>query len=73
MLRAASIGIGWWSNELAAAVQGKSDKIKIVSCFSRSEDRRADFARTFGSEQHEIYEAGLADLGIDAVIRPDGF
>ena len=68
MLRAASIGIGWWSNELAAAVQGKSEKIKVVSCYSRSEDKRADFAGTFGTGQHASYEAVLADPEIDAVI-----
>ncbi len=28
MIRAACIGLGWWSDELAAAVQGKSDAIK---------------------------------------------
>ena len=49
MLRAASIGLGWWSDELAGAVQGKSDKIEIVSCFSRSADKRAAFAEKFSA------------------------
>ena len=68
MLRTASIGIGWWSNELAAAIQGKSDKIKVITCFSRSEAKRADFANSFGTAQHDSYEAVLADPEIDAVI-----
>jgi hypothetical protein len=34
MPRAASIGLGWRSNRLAAAIQGKSHKIGIVSCFT---------------------------------------
>lgn len=68
MLRAASVGLGWWSNELAQAVQGKSDKLQIVSCHSRSADKRAAFAERFGCGQHESYEAVLADPEIDAVI-----
>lgn len=44
MLRAASVGLGWWSDELARAVQGKSDRIGIVSCTSRSPEKRSAFA-----------------------------
>lgn len=68
MLRAASIGIGWWSNELAAAIQDKSEAIRVVSCFSRSADKRDAFAQEFDTGQHESYEALLADPDIDAVI-----
>lgn len=68
MLRAASIGLGWWSDELAGAVQGTSDKIQIASCFSRSADKRAAFAEKFSTREHDSYEAVLADPDIDAVI-----
>ena len=68
MLRAASIGMGWWSDELADAAQGKSDAIRIVTCFSRSEEKRAAFADKYGTAQHESYEAVLADDSVDAVI-----
>ena len=68
MLRAASIGLGWWSNELAAAIQGKSQRIGIVSCYSRSQERRHKFADTFKTGTHETMEALLADRDIDAVI-----
>ena len=68
MLRAASIGLGWWSNELAAAIQGKSEKIGIASCYSRSPDKRRKFAETFNTGTHETMEAVLADPAIDAVI-----
>ena len=57
MLRAASIGMGWWSDELADASQGKSDAIRIVTCFTRSAERRAAFAEKYGTAQHESYEA----------------
>ncbi len=68
MLRAASIGLGWWSNQLASAIQGKSQKIGIVSCYSRSPDKRREFAKTFGTGTHETFDALLADPEIDAVI-----
>ncbi len=68
MLRAASIGLGWWSDELAKAIQGRSELIRIASCYSRSADKRAAFAERFGTGRHESYEAVLADPEIDAVI-----
>ena len=68
MLRAASIGMGWWSDELADAVQGKSDAIRIVTCFTRSAEKRAAFAEKYGTAQHATYAAVLADDAVDAVI-----
>ena len=68
MLRAASIGLGWWSDELAGAIQGRSERIGIVTCYSRSPEKRAAFADKFGTAQHESYAAVLADPNIDAVI-----
>lgn len=68
MIRAASVGLGWWSDELAQVIQGKSREISVVSCASRSVDKRAAFARKFGTGQHETFEAVLADPEIDAVI-----
>lgn len=68
MLRAASIGLGWWSDELAGAVQGTSERVKIVTCYSRSPHKRAAFADRFGTAQHETFAAVLADSSIDAVI-----
>jgi predicted dehydrogenase len=68
MLRAASIGLGWWSDELASSIQGKSGAIKIVACSSRSAEKRSAFARKFGAHPYETYEAVLADPAIDAVI-----
>jgi predicted dehydrogenase len=53
---------------LAAAIQGRSERIGIVSCYSRSADKRAAFVDKFGTGQHDSYEAVLADPDIDAVI-----
>ena len=29
MIKAASVGLGWWSDELAKSIQEKSKKIKL--------------------------------------------
>jgi predicted dehydrogenase len=67
-LKAASIGLGWWADELASAIQGKSDKIGITTCTSRSPQKREAFAAKFGSRTHESLEAVLADRDVEAVI-----
>lgn len=68
MLRAASIGLGWWSDELAKSIQGKSGRIRIVGCYSRSPEKRQAFAGKFGTHAYDTYEAVLSDPAIDAVI-----
>lgn len=67
-LKAASIGLGWWADELASAIQGKSDKISITTCYSRSPEKREAFAAKFGTGKHESFEAVLADRAVEAVI-----
>ena len=42
-LRVACIGMGWWSDVLADAIK-RSSQLKIVACYSRSEQKRAAFA-----------------------------
>ena len=39
--------MGWWSDVLADAIQ-RSGKLKIVACYTRSEDKRAAFAAKYG-------------------------
>lgn len=68
MIRAASVGLGWWADELAKSVHGKSQRIAIASCHSRSTQKRKAFAERFGTGNHESYEGLLADPSIDAVI-----
>ena len=67
MLRAASIGMGWWSDELADAAQGKSDAIRIVTCYSRSDEKRTAFADKYGTAQHDSYDAVLAGQSLEKV------
>ena len=44
MLQCASIGLGWWGGEHAAATQGKSNLLRIEACHTDSGDRAADAA-----------------------------
>jgi predicted dehydrogenase len=60
--------MGWWSDVLADAIK-RTDTIKIVSCYTRSPDKRAAFAKKYGCAQAESYEAVLADPAIEAIIN----
>ena len=68
MIKAASIGLGWWSDELAKSIQGKSKKIKIVSCYSRSKKKRIEFSKKYKINCHDSYRNIINDPNIDAVI-----
>ena len=68
MIKAASIGLGWWSDELAKSIQGKSKKIKIVSCYSRSKKKWIDFSKKYKINYHDSCAAIINDSNIDAVI-----
>jgi predicted dehydrogenase len=72
-LRVASLGMGWWSDVLADAIN-RSGKLKITACYSRSEEKRAAFAAKYGCRAVPSYEAILADKDIEAVINttPNG-
>jgi predicted dehydrogenase len=67
-LRVACIGMGWWSDVLADAIK-RSDKLAIVACFSRSEQKRAAFAAKYGCRALPSYEAVLADGAVEAIIN----
>ena len=67
-LRVACIGMGWWSDVLADAVK-RSSKLKIVACFSRSEDKRQAFAKKYGCRALPSYDAVLGDGEVEAVIN----
>jgi predicted dehydrogenase len=67
-LRVACIGMGWWSDVLADAIQ-RSGKITIVACYTRSEQKRNAFASKYGCAAVSSYDAILNDRGIEAVIN----
>ena len=68
MIKAASIGLGWWSDELAKSIHKKSKKIKIVSCYSKSKKKRINFSIKYKTNYHDSYNAILGDPSINAVI-----
>ena len=67
-LRVASIGIGWWSDVLADAIQ-RSGKLKIVACYTRSREKCDRFAAKYGCKAARSYEEVLKDNSIEAVIN----
>ena len=68
MINAASIGLGWWSDELAKSIQGNSKKIIITSCYSKSKKKRIDFSKKYKINYHDSYNSIINDPNIDAVI-----
>ena len=67
-LRVACIGMGWWSDVLADAIQ-RSGKLEIRGCYTRSEEKRNNFAAKYRCRPAESYEALLADAEIEAIIN----
>src|SRR5260221_7611008 len=68
-LRVACIGMGWWSDVLADAIQ-RSKKLKIAACYTRSEDKRKAFASKYGCTAVPNYQAIRQGRGIEAIINP---
>ncbi len=60
--------MGWWSDILADAIT-RSGRLQIVSCFTRSDDKRRAFAARYGCEAAPSYEAMLADGRVEAIVN----
>lgn len=60
--------MGWWSDVLADAIQ-RSGKLEILGCYTRSEEKRQNFAAKYRCRPAASYEAMLADPGIEAIIN----
>ncbi len=67
-VRAAVVGIGWWSDVLADAVK-RGTSVEIVTCFTRSEEKRKAFAAKYGCNSSASYEEILKDPSIEAIIN----
>jgi predicted dehydrogenase len=67
-LKVGCLGMGWWSDVLADAIK-RSGKLEIVSCFTRSEEKRAAFAKKYGCKPAASFEAMLEDRSIEAIIN----
>ncbi|HWF94456.1 MAG TPA: Gfo/Idh/MocA family oxidoreductase [Xanthobacteraceae bacterium] len=66
-LRVACIGMGWWSDVLADAIQ-RSGQIEVAACYTRSPDKRMAFAAKYGCRPVASYEAILTDPAIEAIV-----
>src|SRR6266853_1672110 len=67
-LRVACIGMGWWSDVLADAIQ-RSKKLKIAACYTRSEGKRRAFAAKYDCTAAPNYQVILQDRSIEAIIN----
>ena len=67
-LRVAVVGMGWWSDVLSDAIK-RSDKIEIVACFTRSDDKRKAFAAKYGCHAAASYDEILKDASIEAIVN----
>ena len=67
-MNVACLGMGWWSDVLADAIK-RSGKLKIVSCFSRSRDKREKFAGKYGCKAAGSYDEILSDKSIEAIVN----
>lgn len=66
-VRAAAVGLGRWANILADAYT-RSDKVSLVSCFSRTPERRKAFMERYGCGEDASFEALLRREDVDALI-----
>ncbi len=67
-LKVACLGMGWWSDVLADAMK-RSIRFEIVSCYTRSDEKRQAFANKYGCAAAPSYEAILKDKSIVAVVN----
>jgi predicted dehydrogenase len=67
-VRVACVGLGWWSDVLADAMQ-RSGRLRIVACYSRSPDKRRAFAAKYGCSPADSYEAVLRHPEVEAIVN----
>jgi len=67
-VRVACLGMGWWSDVLADAIQ-RSNTMTIVSCYTRSIDKKINFSKKYNCKAAESYEEILRDKSVEAIIN----
>jgi predicted dehydrogenase len=72
-VRAALVGIGWWSDVLADAAK-RSGVIDLLSCYTRSPEKLTSFAAKYSCRAAASFEEILADPDIEAIVNttPNG-
>jgi len=66
MTAIAVVGTGMWAPRLAEAA-GRAE-LDVVTCFSRNEDRRREFAERFGCEPAASLEDAIEHPGVEGVV-----
>jgi predicted dehydrogenase len=65
-VRAAIVGLGWWGDKLATALEGNK-RMEVAACFARTEAAREKFAQRHECRAAESYEALASDPEVDAI------
>jgi len=63
----ALIGIGSWSGVIANAVQ-RSKKIKMVTCYTRTPEKRQAFSKKYGCDQEKSFEDVLKRDDVEGIL-----
>ena len=68
-VRVAVVGIGWWSNILADGVLRTCGALQIDSCYTRSVEKRKEFADRYECKAANSYQEILEDETIEGIIN----
>jgi predicted dehydrogenase len=63
----ALIGAGSWSGVIASAVQ-RSNKAKLVTCYTRTPEKRHAFSKKYGCDQEKSFEDALKREAVEGVL-----
>lgn len=66
-VRVAAVGLGRWSNVLATQYT-QLDSIDLVTCFTRTPEKRESFAAEFGCDAEDSLDAVLDRDDVDALV-----
>jgi predicted dehydrogenase len=63
----ALIGIGSWAGVIANAVQ-RSDKARMVTCYTRNPEKRESFSKKYGCDQEKSFEDVLKRDDVEGIL-----
>lgn len=67
IVRVALIGIGGWARVIADGVK-RSEKVELVTCFTRDQENRRAFSEQYGCDQEKSFEDVIKRDDIDGVL-----
>ncbi len=63
----AHVGLGSWSSVIANAVQ-RSKKVKMVTCYTRTPEKRQAFSKKYGCDQEKSFEDMLKRDDVEGIL-----